>query len=352
MKKRILSFLTFVAVVVFSVSPATAKKLDIDLVLKETAACITEKVKSPTVGSIGGEWAIIGLARSEAQVEDKYYANYYNNVENYVKECGGVLHKRKYTEYSRVILSLTAIGKNPQNVGGYSLLMPLADFEKTVWQGINGPVWALIALDSGNYEIPQNPDAAVQATREMYVQYILGAQKSDGGWALSKDSTLSDVDITAMALQSLSRYRSREDVAESVNRALDMLSSCQNENGGFESSGAPTLESSAQVLTALCELGISYDSPEFTKNGKTVLDDILSYYTGSGFRHIRSGEENQMATEQAFYSLVAFDRFMDGKSSLYTMTDKKADSSLLKNKIFYNIARMIVVNILERVEKN
>lgn len=352
MKKRILSFLISVAMLVFLLPSATAKKLDIDLVLKETAAYITEKVKSPTVGSVGGEWVIIGLARSDVNVDEKYYTDYYNNVENYVKECGGVLHKRKYTEYSRVILSLTAIGKNPQDVGGYSLLESLGNFEKTVWQGINGPVWALIALDSGNYEIPHNPDAAVQATREMYVQYILNAQKSDGGWALSKDFTSSDVDITAMVLQALSPYRSREDVAKSVGRALGMLSRCQNENGGFESSGASTLESSAQVLTALCRLNIAYDSPEFTKNGKTVLDDIMSYYTGSGFKHIKGGEENQMATEQAFYSLVALDRFMDGKSSLYTMTDKKVDSSLLQDKIFYNIAPIIVNAILERVEKN
>lgn len=341
-----------VAILLFPVSSVTAKTVDIDVTLKETAAYIMEKVKSPTVGSIGGEWAIIGLARSPVQVDEQYYADYYNKVENYVKECGGVLHKRKYTEYSRVILSLTAIGKNPQDVGGYSLLIPLGDFERTVWQGINGPVWALIALDSGNYEIPHNPDAAVQATRELYVQYILDAQKSDGGWALSKDFTSSDIDITAMVLQALSSYLNREDVAESVDRALNMLSSCQNENGGFESSGAATLESSAQVMTALCELNIAYDSPEFTKNGKTVLDDIMSYYTGGGFKHIKNGEENQMATEQAFYSLVALDRFMDGKSSLYTMIDKKADSSLLQDKIFYNIAPIIVNAILERVEKN
>lgn len=352
MKKRILSFLISVAILLSLVPTVTAKNVGVDIILKETAAYITEKVKSPTVGSVGGEWAIIGLARSNEQVDKQYYADYYTRVENYVKECGGVLHKRKYTEYSRVIISLTAIGKNPQDVAGYSLLVPLGDFEKTVWQGINGPVWALLALDSGNYEIPNNPDATIQATRDMYVKYILDAQKSDGGWALSKDFPSSDVDITAMVLQALSRYLDREDVAESVNRALDMLSSCQNENGGFETSEAATLESSAQVLTALCTLGIAFDSPEFTKNGKTVLDDIMSYYTGSGFKHIRIGEENQMATEQAFYSLVALDRFISGKPGLYTMTDRKADNFLPNIENFYNIAHIIATAILERVEKN
>ncbi|MEG2584500.1 MAG: hypothetical protein RSA27_08340, partial [Oscillospiraceae bacterium] len=136
-------------------------------------------VKNPQVGSIGGEWAIIGLARSGASVSDEYYQKYYENVEKTVKACGGVLDEKKYTEYSRVALALTAIGKDPKNVAGFNLLKPLGDYDKTVWQGINGAIWALIALDSGEYDIPQNTEAKVQATREMYVKYILDNQLSN-----------------------------------------------------------------------------------------------------------------------------------------------------------------------------
>ena len=71
-----------------------------------------------------------------------------------MKEHEGNLHDKKYTEYSRVIVALTAIGKNPADVAGYNLLTPLGDYEKTIWQGMNGPIWALIALDSGNYDMP------------------------------------------------------------------------------------------------------------------------------------------------------------------------------------------------------
>ena len=91
------------------------------------------------------------------RVPANYYDDYYARVEKYVKNCAGVLHERKYTEYSRVILALTAIGRDPSNVAGYNLLTPLGDFEKTIWQGLNGPIWALIALDSGSYDIPEKP---------------------------------------------------------------------------------------------------------------------------------------------------------------------------------------------------
>jgi len=99
----------------------------------------------------------------------------------------------------------------------------------------------------------------------------------------------------------------------------------------------------------LCTLGISYNSPEFTKNGKTVLDAILSYYTGKGFKHIKSGEENHMATEQAFYSLVALERFMSGKPSLYTMSKKSLNSG---NTEVFCFEVQQAIEQLKRVENN
>ena len=348
MKKFISILLTLTILFSLSSEVFAFDKNKVNVTLESVGNYLYETVKEPIVASIGGEWAVLGLARSGMDIPDEYFENYYQTVTKYVKECGGVLHKRKYTEYSRVILAVTAIGKNPQNVGGYNLLLPLGDFEKSVWQGINGPVWALIALDSGNYSIPENRDAKVQATREMYIDYILKRQNSDGGWALSEDMS-SETDVTAMVLQALSNYRHMEKVDEAVKKALVMLQNSQNENGGFSVSGSASCESSAQVLTALCMLGIDYNSLQFTKNGKTVLDDILSYYTGKGFRHIKNGEENQMATEQAFYSLVALDRYINEKANLYSMTDNKICPPKRYIGIFPNNIQSII-ELLKRVE--
>jgi hypothetical protein len=91
--------------------------------IKDTAAYIHQTVKNPQVDSVGGEWAIIGLARSGYDVPDSYYEDYYRTVEAYVKEANGILHDKKYTEYSRVILALTAAGYDPTDVAGYDLTM-------------------------------------------------------------------------------------------------------------------------------------------------------------------------------------------------------------------------------------
>ena len=98
--------------VLFSLAVPTFAASSVQSEVQGSAAYMVSAVKSPEVGSIGGEWAIIGLARSGYTVPTNYYEDYYARVEKYVKNCSGVLHeKENNTEYSRVILALTAIGR-------------------------------------------------------------------------------------------------------------------------------------------------------------------------------------------------------------------------------------------------
>ena len=265
---------------------------------------------------------MFGLVRSGVKVPQKYYDTYYNNVEAAVREKNGVLSERKYTEYSRTVLALTAIGKDPASVAGFNLLKPLADFEQVTKQGINGTIFALLALDSGNYEIPENPDAAVQATRQMYVDELLTRELPDGGWTLTGGEP--DVDITAMTLQALAKYREQPEVEAAVERGLAVLSSLQEPaDGGYTSWGSSNSESVAQVIVALTELGVPLDDERFVKNGVTVEDALLRFAQESGaFVHVLDGGgDDGMATEQAFYALAAIHRAETGETTLYDMTD-------------------------------
>lgn len=298
--------------------------------IEDTAEYIYETVKSPQVGSIGGEWAVLGLARSGYEVPEEYYQDYYATVEAYVKACDGNLHDKKYTEYSRVIVALSAIGKDARSVAGYDLTKALGDYDKTIWQGLNGPIWALIALDSANYPMPENPEAETQATRQMYIDRILECQLPDGGWSLfggteaaGSGDGVSDPDITGMALQALAKYQDQPAVAEATEEALACMSKKQGADGGFASWGTANSESVVQMIVALCELGISLDDPRFVKNGNTMLDNLMTFYLPeNGFLHTVNGSgSNQMATEQAFYGMVAAQRARQNKNSLYRMGD-------------------------------
>ena len=284
----------------------------------KTTGDYLENLGTPAPGSIGGEWMVIGLLRSGRKLQDE--DGYYDAVVKFVLENideNGRLHSAKSTENSRLILALTAMGRDVTDLGGYNLLSGLNSMEYVRKQGINGPIWALLALDSGNYPAPGG-----DVTREALIAAILDAQLPDGGWTLS--GSVSDPDMTGMALQALAPYRTtHEDVKKAVEKAVSALSMMQVADGSFASVDGSSSESVAQVITALSTLGIDGDKDfRFIKNGISALDALCAFYIqGGGFSHIPGGKLDGMATEQSYYALAAYFRMQEGQSALFDMTD-------------------------------
>lgn len=284
----------------------------------KTTGDYLQNLGTPAPGSVGGEWMVVGLIRSGRELKDA--DGYYDAVVKFVQENideNGRLHHAKSTENSRIILALTAMGKDVTDVGGYNLLTGLDNMEYVRKQGINGPIWALIALDSGNYPAPEG-----DVTREALIQVILDAQLADGGWALS--GTVSDPDMTGMALQALAPYyKTNTEVKKAVDEAIGALSMMQAADGSFVSIDGTNSESVAQVIAALSALGIDADADSrFIKNGVSALDALLAFFMeNGGFRHIPNGNLDGMATEQSYYALAAYFRMLDGKPALFDMTD-------------------------------
>lgn len=287
----------------------------------EATGAYINALGTPSVGSVGGEWMVIDLTRSGYKCPEGYYENVVEYVNENINDKEQ-LHRAKSTDNSRVILALTSAGYDVTDVDGHNLLMGLTDMSYVKKQGINGPIWALIAFDSHNYEIPENADAAEQVTRENLIAYILEKQLEDGGWAMS--GKVADPDMTGMAIQALAPYyKTNADVKAAVDKAVTCLSEKQYDNGGFGSVDGICSESCAQVIVALTALEINPETDlRFVKNGVSVVDAMCMFAVdGGGFAHIPNSGVNGMATEQAQYALAAYFRFLDGKTSLYDMSD-------------------------------
>ena len=307
-------------------------------VISETKAYMLSLDKNPAKGS---EWFVLGFARSGMNLNDAYFQTYYNHMANYIKEKDGKIasNENYYTDYSKLILVMTAIGKDARDIAGYNLLSYLADFNNVKKQGLNGPVWALIALKcSPEYKIPEVSGVSDQTTEQKLIDYLVDRELEGGGWALSGQKA--DSDITAMTMQALAPYYKKsgyEKVTAALDRALDKLSSIQFDTGGFGTINGndflETSESASQVLTAITALGIDPQTDyRFIKNGKWIVENLVSYHIdGSGFMHVKAGAANNgggeagkvngVATEQGFYAMVAYQRLLDGKTSLYDMSD-------------------------------
>ena len=301
-----------------------------DKVYADTKKYIQNNVPAPVVASDRGEWAVLGLARAGVELSDAYIQAYYGKVVAYVQKnmgADGVLadpesHNPTVTDNERIILALTAIGKDPANVGGKNLLAALQDrnimqVTNTSDTDINGLVFGLLALNSGNY------------TQDSYwlVQAILTQQNENGSWSASADrKPVGDVDMTAMALQALAPYYNEggdNTVNAAVDKALQWLSA------KYKGTGYTSAESCAQVVVALSALQLNANSDSsFVKTvdgaPTSVLGDLLRYYLGEGqgFKHTASGKTaDQKATEQALYAMAAYERYCRRTKALYDMTD-------------------------------
>lgn len=309
--------------------------------LNKVLAYVQKEAPNPSYeysNSNGTEWAVMSVARGNVNAT-VWYDTYLNNTAAAVAARDGNLDKtgKKHTEYERITLALTALGEDATKFKGsngtvYDLVAPLFDKDESgkylvSKQGNNGTVFALIALDSGSYY----KDATGNAAREAWIETLRANQHSNGAWNIDSDHLGDNVDTTAMAVQALAPYYSTNDKAKAmVDKALEWLSAEYKATGNYGSS-----ESAAQVIVALSAMKIDAKTDSrFQYNGVSVLSNFLSYAdeTTGGFLHDKQPNStvNQMASEQAAYTLVAYDRYVKGSNRLYDMSDatKRANATV------------------------
>ena len=298
--------------------------------LQDVLAYVKDQTPNPSIGSTYGEWAVLAEARGNVSASvwyDKYLSNIAKSVASMNGKLDNTSTQTKHTEYSRVILALTALGEDATKFTGYNgtvynLVEPLFEKNGSTYrvseQGNNGTAFALIALDSGNYY----DNATGTTARNAWIKSLCDAQINNGAWGIDTDFPGSNVDMTAMVVQALAPYCSTNaTVKAAVDKAVKWLSAEYQKTGNYGSS-----ESAAQVIVALSALGIDAKTDSrFQHNGISVLSNFLSYAdpNSKGFLHDKQPNStvNQMASEQAAYTLVAYDRYVNGSKRLYDMSD-------------------------------
>lgn len=289
---------------------------DFSPVIEKTTEQVMESAPSPVHDSIYGEWSVINAARSGASVPQSWFDEYYANLCTALEEAGGVLSATKNTEYSRTIIALSAIGKDPANVAGYDLFSHNMTMDEVTKQGISGVIFALIALDCKDYPLPEGSEV----TREALVDYILENEYEGGGWAIIGDSA--DVDVTAQALQALAPHTDDERAAAAAERAVALLSARQNDDGGFYAWQGVNSQTTAQVMIALTSLGIDPRTDErFIKSGGWIGSFLMKYYLGDGtFCHTIGNGADAMATDQCLQALISIKLLDNGGGAFYDFT--------------------------------
>lgn len=265
----------------------------------------------------GYEWILFTLLRAGEDVSQVQMNVYYNSILKEVKTWKG---SEKPTEIAKVALTLSVMGKDITDVGGVNLAALLYNNSR-LGEGSNELTYALLALDARQTKIP----AGAKWTRENMLETLVSFQNEDGGFALMRSGT-SGIDTTAMALQAMAGYETKNDrVRQSIEKALLYLQNEQDEAFGFG-----TAEATAQVLIALCALKKDALNSEvgFGNSDYNLITNLNQYYieNPSGFLHEPGKTKpDSMATIQVLQAYTAYERYLTGINPYWNMTDVKAD---------------------------
>ena len=344
--QRLLNFgLSFLLIFGLAVSPMTAVSatenkdttVNLEISVKEYAELIQTAIDLASANiiesGVHSEWEAIGLTQAGKTVPATYTDTFKQNIEDQITK--GLENGRfKITDSERLAMAAVAIGKDPRDVYGHNLIELIYNSpDRELWdgsvedtltyQGNNGIIFALTALDTKEFSIPED----AKWTREKLVTELVGNQIDNGAWSLTSSSTgAASFDITAMALIGLAPYSSDPVVKEAVNKAVSFLSERQGDTGGFNDpwNGGVSVETTAQVIIGLTANHIDPLGELFTKNGINLVDHLLSFQAkDGGFKHlVDDTRSNGMATEQALQALVAYEFYLNGKGSLYDFSDK------------------------------
>lgn len=302
----------------------------IDRDLTEAIEAATNQILSSPSG-VQSEWQALTLARLGKEIPASYRHSFKEKVEKQIKGPLKEEGRLQITDVARLALGAKAIGKDPQDLYGINLMELIYNspdnsrgVDIMTNKGVNGPVYALLALDSFDYQVPKD----ARWTREKIVNHLLSLQNEDGSWPLFGDTP--NVDLTGTAIAALSNYQQDTKVQEAVDHAVSFLINAQDEKGGYDDpwSGGITSGTISQVIVGLAAAGVDPTNEDFTKADGHLIDILQSFQTkDGGFKHVKSNENsNGMATEQALQALVAYKLFLEGEGSLFQFETVEQDN--------------------------
>ncbi|MGC8848944.1 MAG: hypothetical protein ACP5K1_01910 [Candidatus Bathyarchaeia archaeon] len=254
-------------------------------------------------GSIGdfatSAWVVMATA---AAGEDPHRWNKTNanpSIIDYLKNNRGQLNPSKATDLARFILAMTAAGENPRDIEGTNYVDSLKDLYNNGQLGdaslLNDDFWGLMALASAGGE----NQTIIDGVRA----FIKANQNGDGGWGYAV-AVSSDVDDTAAAIMALIAAGEPRS-SETITKGLVYIKSKQMNNGGFESFGSTNVGTDAWAICAIASVGQDPASEYWTKNGKTPVDDLLTFQNDDGsFSWPGPYPMRELATSYAIAALV------------------------------------------------
>lgn len=261
------------------------------------------------------EWMQLGIYENKRQSDGPNTNNGFD-IAKEIKDLN-VGPKGRMTDIARLTMLLTSRGYDCSNLAKYNGGKPfldgsnneidnlVANIASTTDGGVNGRIFALCALDMGNYTLPANG----ARSRESLLEQLLNHEYGSDGY---------DVDMVGMLMYAIAPYQEVSGYEERTKAKLDegveAILKEMREDYTFHSWGTVNSESVAQVICALASCGIDpYSDPRFGDGDRTILTQWMDMFsTPDGFKHVQSeSASNLLATYESCYALQWYLGFLE-----------------------------------------
>lgn len=239
------------------------------------------------------------------------------------------------TDLARVTLMLTARGYDCSNLAQYNDGEPFVDAQGNkidnlianlcqTTVSLNGVQFGLLALDIGNYTLPED----TEHNRAFMVEYLL-EQTPEG-----IDKGFMKLDGVASNMFALGPYQEDPTYGNRVRQWLEdgaqYIAQKVSNDYTIKSWGTINSEVISWTICGLCAAGIDpYTDPRFSNGSKSIVTQWLDMFsTGNGFKHeAKELSPNALATYEGCYALQWYLNFLErgGQGTPYHLWYKQHD---------------------------
>ncbi|MCC8161347.1 MAG: hypothetical protein LIO53_08625 [Oscillospiraceae bacterium] len=317
MKNRIIALLCAIMIIPSICVAAKYEEDDLQEIIEDAIEWKDEN-DNPfySIGTNSSNLYIIALNRMGNSCD---YASYLSGLDGIAAGYGA---EHNASDMQRTAIAVVASGGDPRNVGGRDLIADGVYYRDAVSpidkEGVNGYSWALIALDAGDYDIP---DWALK-NRNDIISGILSHQNTNGSF--DDDAYATAAAVTALApyyytsgAYTITRSETGQTLdlspRDAVDKAIEYLSDSQTKDGDWGD-----LNSTAMTVIALSTMGINADGDDrFTAKKGTALDGLMMYKESDGGFSADLRNSDGEATSIALCAVVSHLRNSQGKAAIF-----------------------------------
>ncbi len=253
----------------------------------------------------------------------------------------GTVSESTYVDLLTLVLTAinaTFCGVRATNANGIDLIAQIADFPAIEKQSVEALAYALLALDSNPYTLPND----AKNTRQDFIDVLISNQASDGSF--SHPGTENKLGITAVALAALAPYSNDNTVRNAINSGVSYLQQ-QYQATRTRDQDCITI---CRMMAALTCVGINVNDSRFVRYGNNLCDLLLDYLASDGGFKAKTTDASSdpLATESAIIALTAIKYFTSPYVTRQTLADSVSSADSASGDLPFNKKWLLLIPAL------